>query len=314
VSDFGGLMSVEQAKSILYGVALGDALGKPTEFESLNRIKALYGDAGIYDLPEPALYTDDTQMTLALVEGLLDVGLDADADSQMNAIGKRFVEWSHSPQNNRAPGLTCMKGVRRFESGMAWHESGIMDSKGCGSAMRVAPIGYLYQHDDDQLRSIATNSGIITHGHPTAISASIGGAYLIKLALDNVPIDQWLHELFIFTKNTSEEFHQALNRVDHVLDWDDKVSAMNHIGQGWVGEEAVALALYCVLKYPNDFLACIRRGANSDGDSDSIASIAGGILGAKLGLEAIPDDWRKRCENADYIDELAARMAKARNS
>ena len=305
-------MSIIQAKAILYGLALGDALGKPTEFDAVSRIQTLYGDDGIQDLPDPALYTDDTQMTLALTEGLLDVGLDADMDSQMNAIGKRFVEWSHSPENNRAPGLTCMKGVRRFEGGMAWHESGVVDSKGCGSAMRVATISYLYQHDLEQLREVAHNSGIITHAHPTAIAASIGGAYLVKLALDNVPIDQWIDKVMAFTDNLSDEFHQAILRTQAVLSWGDEVSAMNHIGQGWVGEEAVALALYCVLKYPDNYLACIRRGANSDGDSDSIASIAGGILGARLGLDAIPEDWRKRCENADYIDDLAQRMAKAR--
>jgi ADP-ribosylglycohydrolase len=155
-------MSLEQAKSILYGLALGDALGRLTEFDSLDWIKSLYGVKGIQDLPDPALYTDDTQMTLALTEGLLDVGLDADMDSLMNAVGKRFVEWSLSPQNNRAPGTACMKGVRRFENGVAWHESGVWDSKGCGSAMRVATIGYLYQHDVDKLRQVALNSGIIT--------------------------------------------------------------------------------------------------------------------------------------------------------
>lgn len=307
-------MSFEQPKAILYGLALGDSLGKPTEFESINRIKALYGEDGIQELPDPALYTDDTQMTLALTEGLLDAGLDADIDTQMNAVGKRFVEWSHSPQNNRAPGLTCMKGVRRYDRGIPWRESGVVDSKGCGSAMRVATIGYLYQHDEDQLRRVALNSGIITHGHPTAIAASIGAAYLIKLALDDVPIEQWMANLIAFTDGLSDEFHQAILRVEHVLSWEDEVSALNHIGQGWVGEEAVALALYCVLKYPDNYLACIRRGANSDGDSDSIASISGGIMGAKLGLEAIPNDWRKRCENADYIDDIAHRMAKARQS
>ena len=307
-------MAVEQAKSILYGLALGDALGKPTEFESLNRIKALYGINGIQEPPEPVLYTDDTQLTLALTEGLLDVGLDADMDSRMKAIGKRFVDWSHSPQNNRAPGLTCMKGIRRFEQGMSWRESGVVDSKGCGSSMRVATIGYLYQQDADQLRQVALNSGIITHAHPTAKAASIGAAYLIKLALDGVPIEQWMAKLIAFTDGMSDEFHEAILRVERVLSWDNEVSALNHIGQGWVGEEAVALALYCVLKYPDDYVACIRRGANSDGDSDSIASIAGGIMGAKLGLDAIPDDWRKRCENAEYIDDLAQRMAKARHS
>ena len=84
------------------------------------------------------------------------------------------------------------------------------------------------------------------------------------------------------------------------------------VGEASNGEEAVALALYCVLKYPDDYVACIRRGANSDGDSDSIASISGGIMGAKLGLDAIPEDWRKRCENTHYIGDLAHRMAQAR--
>ncbi|PJF38425.1 MAG: hypothetical protein CUN54_10890, partial [Phototrophicales bacterium] len=103
-----------------------------------------------------------------------------------------------------------------------------------------------------------------------------------------------------FTSGISNEFHQAILRVGHVLAWGSEDYALDHIGQGWVGEEAVALALYCVLKYPDDYLACIRRGANTNGDSDSIASIAGGISGAKLGLNAIPEDWRTRCENAEY--------------
>lgn len=144
-------MTLEQAKAILYGLALGDALGARTEFKKLSAIKSVYGDNGIQNLPNPALYTDDTQMTLALTEGLLDAGLDADLDVQMNAIGKRFVAWSYSPENNRAPGMTCMKGVRRFENGIPWRESGVFDSKGCGSAMRVATIGYLYQYDEKKI-------------------------------------------------------------------------------------------------------------------------------------------------------------------
>lgn len=305
-------MSVEQAKAIVFGLALGDALGYPTEFGSLNVIKSQYGEQGIQDLPDPALYTDDTQMTLAVTEGLLDVGLDADLDVQMKAIGKRFVTWADSPENNRAPGLTCMKGIRRFEGGMSWQESGIVKSKGCGSAMRVATIGYLYQHNEQRLREVALNSGIITHGHPTAKAASIAAAYLIKLALDSIPTAQWMSDVVKFTQGMSDEFHQAILRIGHVLSWTSEEYALDHIGQGWTGEEAVALALYCALRYPDDYLACIRRGANTNGDSDSVASIAGGFVGARLGLGAIPEDWRKRCENTDYLNDLAERMAKAR--
>src|SRR5688572_16232851 len=141
-------MSRTQAEAILFGLALGDALGYPTEFLRLNEgIRPRYGYQGIQEPPDPALYTDDTQMTIALTEGLLDAGLDADLDAQMNAVAKRFIEWKDSPENNRAPGNTCLIGVRRYESGISWRESGVAGSKGCGSAMRVATIGYFYQHD-----------------------------------------------------------------------------------------------------------------------------------------------------------------------
>jgi ADP-ribosylglycohydrolase len=301
-----------QAEAILFGLALGDALGAPTEFIKLPEIKRKYGY--INEPPDPALYTDDTQMTLALTEGLLDAGLDADLDTQMNAVGRRFVEWLHSPENDRAPGSTCINAVERFERGMSWREAGIANSKGCGSAMRVATIGYLYQHDETRLREVAHASGLITHGHPAAVAASIAAAYAVKLALDGVPTSQYLPRILPFVDGISEDFDAALYLVGHAGAWSDEEAALDHIGQGWVGEEAVALALYCVIRYPDDYAACVRRAANTNGDSDSIACIAGGISGARLGLDAIPAAWRERCEKRDYLRNLAARMEQARTN
>lgn len=117
-----------------------------------------------------------------------------------------------------------------------------------------------------------------------------------------------------FAGGISDDFDAAMLRVGHVLAWGSEEQALRHIGEGWVGEEAVALALYCVLRYPDDYVAAVRRGANTDGDSDSIACIAGGILGARLGLAAIPADWRERCEHRDELIDLARRMAKARDN
>lgn len=305
-------MSFDKAAGLLFGLALGDALGAPVEFKTLPQIKAHYGRAGVQEPPDPALYTDDTQMTIALVEGLLEAELDAPLDKQMSAVGRRFIEWRHSLENNRAPGATCLKGVDRFEAGASWSEAGLIDSKGCGSAMRVATIGYLYQHDEDRLREIAAASSLITHRHPTAIAASVAAAYAVKLALDGTPPGDYLRLIMSFTDGTSDEMDDALRRIGHVGAWADEEAALDHIGQGWTGEEAVALALYCVLRYPDDYTACIRRAANTNGDSDSIACIAGGIMGARLGVEAIPAAWRKRCENATYLSDLAARMAQAR--
>lgn len=302
----------EQIEAVLFGLALGDALGYTVEFRSLDGIKAAYGPGGIQHPPDPALYSDDTQMTVALAEGLLDGGVDAPIDAQMDAIARRFVAWSHSPENTRAPGTTCMSAVRRYEAGMPWYDAGIAHSKGCGSAMRVASLGYLYQHDEARLVEIAAASSRVTHAHPAAVAAAVAAAYAVKLALDGVPPGQFISRVMAVTDGMSDDFDQCLRRAGHGGGLGDEEYALRHIGEGWVGDEAVALALYCVVRYPDSYVACVRRAANTNGDSDSIACIAGGISAARLGLDAIPADWRARCEHADDLRDLAARLASAR--
>lgn len=306
-------MTVHQIEAVLFGLALGDALGYPVEFMSLQVIRQKYPPNGIRNVSFPAYYSDDTQMTLALAEGIMDAGIHAPIESLMQSVGNHFIKWLNSPDNNRAPGRTCITGVKNFQSGVPWSESGIVESKGCGSAMRVAPLGYIYLNDEVRLREVSIATSQITHRHPTAIAATVAAAYLVKLALDAVPISSYMSRLYEFVTGISDEFDLAILRVGHVLGWANEDLALDHIGQGWTGEEAVALALYCVLRYSDDYLACIRRAANTNGDSDSIACIAGGIMGARLGLSAIPLDWRTNCENASGLSDLAHRIALARN-
>jgi ADP-ribosylglycohydrolase len=87
---------------------------------------------------------------------------------------------------------------------------------------------------------------------------------------------------------------------------EDEADDVCHVtGGGWIGEEAVAAALWCVLRAKGDFGESVRRGANSSGDSDSIASIAGGIAGAHAGVDAIPADWVRDVEESSRLDLLA---------
>ena len=172
-----------KAEGIIYGLAIGDALGYPTEFLSLTGIKSKYGPKGIEDLPAPAFFSDDTQMTIAITEALIEAG-HHDVEALMESVKKHFITWLHSPENNRAPGRTCLQGVRNLEGGLHWTKSGIGRSKGCGSAMRAATIGYYYQDDSEKLKEVAHATGICTHGHPTADAACIATAYLVKLILD----------------------------------------------------------------------------------------------------------------------------------
>lgn len=299
---------LSKAEGMVYGLAIGDALGRVTEFMSLHSIKSSYGQDGITDLPDPALFTDDTQMSVAIAEALVRSG-DKGLETIMQAVKTEFVKWLHSPENTRAPGRTCLRAVASMEKGIHWSKSGVPNSKGCGSAMRSASIGYFYQHDPEKLKQVAHATGICTHGHPAADAACIGAAYLVKLALDGISPEHMIPNLLSFTEGISGEWDEAVLKVEQCLDWEDEKKALSFLGEGWVGEEAVALALYCFLKYPDSYEKVVIRGANTNGDSDSIACIGGSISGAYLGVEAIPDDWINKIENTGYLGELAARLA-----
>ena len=302
---------MEQVLGMVYGLALGDALGAPVEFWELKGIRERYGPKGIQELPTPALFTDDTQMTLAVAEALIAAG-HQDLGGIMEAISQEFVAWLRSPENDRSPGGSCLYGARQLEAGVPWWKSGKPNSKGCGAAMRVAPIGFLYQHDLAKLRQVAAASALVTHHHPAAQLGAVAAAFLAKLALDRVPPEEMLPALELETHGQVREFDQTLARLEEALEMASPDAALAYIGEGWVAEEAVTLALYCFLKSPDDFLATIRRGANTQGDSDSIACIAGGLSGAYLGLGALPAAWVARLEKTEYLADVARRLAAVR--
>ncbi len=306
-------MDRDAARGVMLGLALGDALGWPVEFMERPHIRAKYGRDGITTPPDPALVTDDTQMSAAVAEALVQAG-EADLDTLMPVLAQHFIAWKNDPFTaSRAPGATCIRGVNALAAGAPWREAGVKDSKGCGSVMRVAPLGYFYQSNPEQLKIVARSQSWLTHRHLAADAACVGAAYAVKLALDGVPPAEFPARMLAFTDGLSAEFDAAVLRIGHVLAWTDEESAFTHIGPtrggGWVAEEAVAMALYCVLKHPDDYRAAVVLGANISGDSDTVASIAGGILGARLGPAAVPADWIARLEKRDYYLDLADRLA-----
>ena len=83
------------------------------------------------------------------------------------------------------------------------------------------------------------------------------------------------------------------------------VEAITRLGEGWVGEEALAISVYCALKHQHDFKKTLTAAVNHNGDSDSTGAITGNILGAYLGLSKIPSDWVKNVELSEVTLQIA---------
>ena len=300
----------------ILGLAIGDALGMPTEFLNIDEIYEIFGQQGVTDFVDgshPAgTFTDDTQMSLAIANALISVAdhkplQQANIDTIMTEISHGYVKWAFGPKNNRSPGLTCMKGCKNLKAGINWRESGVAGSKGCGSAMRSAPIGLVFYNNHKKLNEVAIASSQATHGHPCALAGSVATAYLVALAVVGTPPDKYIDMLCDFTADISDEFVSKIEEVQDCLDLESR-EAFRLLGDAWVAEEAVADALYCFLRSPLDYRKTVLTAANSNGDSDSIACIAGAISGAFNGIQGIPRSWVERVEKTEFLQKTSTQL------
>ncbi|MEW2623031.1 ADP-ribosylglycohydrolase family protein [Streptomyces sp. NPDC048106] len=328
-------MSKRPATGSLLGLALGDALGFPTEFKTVELIESMFGPWREMPLPPRARVSDDTQMTLALGRGLRTAmarGYLAPKRLE-RPVREEFVDWYHSPDNNRAPGNTCLTACRLLEDGnRAWQDASQVGSKGCGANMRVAPIGLAPGLSDEQRAGAARLQSGLTHGHPTALAASdltaravhllahgtepaalIGELRAYALAHRTRYDHTWLGDLWTRSQDPTPE-HFAARGWDECLAILDRLQAAlaNRspeadpclaTGEGWIAEEAFATGLLCFLLFPDEPLTALRRAACTAGDSDSIACLTGAFAGAWLGADAWPAHWAERIE---YREELLA--------
>jgi ADP-ribosylglycohydrolase len=330
-----------KASGCMFGLAYGDALGKPTEFLNYDQIIRQYGPTGPLRLNgNPALVTDDTQMTLAVADALLDALADDAPASHTPAtltaltaetlaphLRQRYQAWAISPENNRAPGMTCLRSIGRMSEGLPWTQATEQNSKGCGANMRVAPVGLVPGLSDPVRAAAAQFQSALTHGHPTALAASDLTAFSVHWLADGMSSadllpalqercleqskvyhEDWLGLLWQrpgidspedFIARGWKECFDALGRVAAALRTPNhNVDPCLATGAGWIAEEALATALHCFLLYPDpeQVVAMLGRGAATGGDSDSIASIAGAFAGAAHGFAAWPTSWADQIE------------------
>lgn len=336
------MRDIDRFRGCLIGGAAGDALGYAVEFMSEKSIFNQYGSRGIteYQLTgSVAQISDDTQMTLFTAAGLLHGATRGAIRGVMGpwaeSIANSYRDWLMTQTENyplpeedrhswlvdvpglysrRAPGNTCLSALLSGKTGSVAHP--INHSKGCGGVMRVAPIGLYFNDrrvDIAEVDRVGAEAAAITHGHPLGYIPAAALVHIVhRLSQDDTPVAQAIREAtdaMAAMWPPSEEmdrFTELMERALYLAAQDMRdLDAIRRLGEGWVGEEALAIAAYCAAKYPEDFDRAMIAAVNHSGDSDSTGAVAGNILGAHLGLSGIPEKYTDKLELKDVILEVA---------
>lgn len=245
----------DKVKGILYGAAIGDALGATTEFMSQGQIAHAYPN-GIADLVgggafgwQPGEVTDDTQMAMCIMEAVMESTYNRKIvrATFLNRCQKKFVEWYNSGPKDI--GGACASGIRRIKEGLAPKDS--PEALGNGSLMRAWPLAIIGEKQCNEMQ------GDLTHCNATCRS-------IISMYTDCIQQLMYGGQLQIEVTTLMAPTGCVINTFNNALFY--VLNAAN-------SEEGI--------------LAPVHDG----GDTDTIACVTGSLLGAKFGYESIPVRW-----------------------
>ena len=329
-----GASREQRLRGCLLGGAVGDALGAPVEFMRWPEIRANFGENGIVALTQlagVAHVTDDTQMTLFTVEGLIRARVGGDSGAAHGAsrcVHHAYLRWLETQGRHvalpisrdgwlfgvaalhhpRAPGTTCLAALAAAEQIGAF---AVNDRKGCGGVMRVAPCGF-WPGDVGAAFALGSDCARLTHAHPTGHLAAGHLSAVVAGLADGSTLATAIAaaNAVLATHAGHDETLRAVQRAAEQARQGPGRERLAALGRGWIAEEALAIALYCTLAEP-DPLRCLALAVNHDGDSDSTGAIAGNLLGALHGAAWLPATWLDRLELRREIEKLADDYASA---
>lgn len=336
----------------LLGGALGDALGYAVEFDSITNIRERFGAQGLTgfgDLTGPRPFSDDTQLTLYTVDGLVEalewanagVGADVnaclwlaylrwlasqgeDAGASAPAPQPRWIDGNEVLRQRRNPDKDCISGLASGEMGTAARPVNA-DAKGAGTVMRSAPFGLIPHITPDAVYKLSADAAALTHGHPSAQQS----AGIFSLLIHRLVAGEGLRDAAAAVAAHAAALPEAARELpehleaairlseDALADPEELVQAL---GGGWTAEEALAVALYAVLATlpasPADgrpdqhFREALAVAVNHGGGSDTAGSLAGNILGALYGEACLPAEWLDALEAPEVIRGMADQLVK----
>ncbi|WP_433870302.1 ADP-ribosylglycohydrolase family protein [Saccharopolyspora sp. CA-218241] len=323
---------------------MGDALGYAVEFHDIGMIRREHGESGVTGpvlRDGVAEISDDTQMMLFTLEGLIRAHVarriepvDNDPVPEVQHAYQRWFHTQNQPWEraagpygvhlrvpdgwligteglfrNRAPGSTCMAALARFAQ-THQHASPrhrINDSKGCGGVMRAAPVA-VWSNDPAEVFHAAVGTAALTHSHPSGYLSAGVLAVVVHQLIREVPLPESVRlarELLLRWPGHEEQLAALDAAVELARRGPVAPEELTEaLGQGWVGEEALAIGLYSVLA-TGDLPSALLLSVNHSGDSDSTGIVCGNIAGALYGARAVPAEWSASLELRAVVEAVA---------
>lgn len=300
----------------IMGLVAGDALGVPVEFqdrESLrkNPLTNMRG-YGTYNQP-PGTWSDDSSMTLALLDSLID-GLD------YKDIMDKFIGWfdkaEYTPYGQMFDiGIATRQALTRYKKGIPALECGGQEEydNGNGSLMRILPTLFYLQAkygndfiENDESFDIIHNISCLTHRHKRSqmvcgIYISIASLVMTDMSLCSA-VQSGIYRAMKYYK-TKEEFRNELQYFSRIENKNFNDLPEEEIKSGGYVIDTLEASIWCLLN-TSDFKSCVLKAVNLGSDTDTTGAVAGGLAGLRYGYESIPKDWIGTIARSDYIEKM----------
>lgn len=301
-------------KDILFGVAIGDALGVSVEFKSrqaikLNPVADMLG-YGTYNLA-PGTFSDDSSLSFCLAEALTH-------EFDLQRIGNNFVDWLTNnfwtaSGNVFDVGITTKNSIRRLQKGCKPELAGGMEASdnGNGSLMRILPLAfYINSKSISERYQLTKQVSSITHAHIRSVIACF---YCLEFALQIIKGD----DKFVIYKKLQLSIPEYLaslsinpeeiNLFDRLLRYniydldDDKIYSDGYV------LHTLEAAIWCLLT-TNNYKDATLKAVNLGFDTDTTSAVTGGLAGLLYGFKSIPNNWLQIIARKKDIEDLAERL------
>jgi len=301
------------------GTGIGDALGREVEGWSAATIHDVYGTLRDYVLRAPSVVaeiTDDTSLTVATAQSIVEHGRLDPGD-----VAHRFSAWRPVARGIGGATHTAIKG---FDRGLPWWRAGV-ESAGNGTAMRIGPIGLLHLVDVDALRRDAALAAVITHTDQMAIAAAIAQSWAVSYLLHTEPgfldVGDFIAGLGEVLEDVVDSGHPDVADLSgppvqlrtRLLALADRLDAPTKDLLAFTGSsgfvlESLPAAMACFLRSTLDPEEVLVSAVNAGEDTDTVAAMAGALIGAYLGESVFPTRWLGPLEYIDGLEGLGDRL------